>query len=379
MKPNMIVPEELIPLSKFRQMRMSSPVHFQEQKGTWHVYKYEDVKAVLSDHERYSSQFRTVPPNEEPIESSVLRRDPPKHRQLRSLVSQAFSPRAVEALIPLIRSVTHKLLDEAQSKGTVDALHEFAGPLPVIVIAEMLGIPREDRDRFKKWSDALVGNDSDNYFRCQKEMTDYFASIAEQRRREPQDDLISRLTAVNMDDERLSDVELIGFCILLLVAGNETTTNFIGSAIICLDGLPDERDRLAADSDLVPQALEEVLRYCSPVQTMVRRVVRDTELRGQRLTAGQQVHVRIGSANHDEEVFERPDMFNGSRNPNPHVAFGHGIHFCLGSQLARLEACIAVKALLERYPRFARDRSYDLKRLDSWIVFGVNRLPVRLG
>ncbi|TNJ67519.1 cytochrome P450 [Paenibacillus hemerocallicola] len=373
-----IVPEELIPLSKFRQMRMSFPVQFQEQKGSWHVYKYEDVKTVLSDHERFSSQFQTVRSNDEPIESSVLRRDPPKHRQLRSLVSQAFSPRAVEALIPLIRSVTHQLLDEAQSKGAVDALREFAGPLPVIVIAEMLGIPREDRDRFKQWSDELVGNDSDNYFRCQKEMTDYFSSVAEQRRREPQDDLISRLTAVNVDDERLSDAELIGFCILLLVAGNETTTNFIGSAILCLDGLPDERDRLAADSDLVPQALEEVLRYCSPVQTMVRRVVRDTELRGQRLIAGQHVHVRIGSANHDEDVFERPDIFDGSRNPNPHVAFGHGIHFCLGSQLARLEAGIAVKALLERFPRFARDRSYDLKRLDSWIVFGVNRLPVRL-
>ncbi|MDF2715561.1 MAG: cytochrome [Paenibacillus sp.] len=374
-----VVPEELIPLTKFRQMRASSPVQFQERNGDWHIYKYSDVKTVFSDHELFSSQLRSNPPKEEPIEASILRRDPPKHRQMRSLVSQAFTPRAVESLIPLLESVTHELLDLAESKGTVDALHDFAGPLPIIVIAEMLGIPPADRQQFKQWSDALVGNDSENYFKCQREMSDYFGAIAAERRREPHNDLISRLAAANADGERLSDLELIGFCILLLVAGNETTTNLISSTILCLDSQPEDRERLAADSTLIPQSLEEVLRYCSPVQIMTRRVTRVTELRGQTLSAGQLVQVIIGSANHDEDVFEQPDLFNISRNPNPHLAFGHGIHFCLGSQLARLEAGIAIRTLLERFPKFSRDRSYDLRKLDSGIIFGVDRLPVRLG
>lgn len=374
-----IVPEELIPLAKFRQMREFTPVQFQERSGDWHVYKYADVKAVFSDHELYSSQLRSSPPAEEPIEASILRRDPPKHRQMRSLVSQAFTPRAVESLIPLMESVTHELLDMAESKGTVDALHDFAGPLPIIVIAEMLGIPPADRQQFKLWSDALVGNDSDNYFNCQREMSDYFGTIAAERRRQPQNDLISRLAAANADGERLTDLELIGFCILLLVAGNETTTNLISSAILCLDSQPEDRERLAADSAMVPQALEEVLRYCSPVQMMTRRVTRAVELRGQALSAGQIVQLWIGSANHDEDVFERPELFDISRSPNPHLAFGHGIHFCLGSQLARLEADIAIRTLLERFPQFSRDRSYELKKLDSGFIFGVDRLPIRLG
>ncbi|TMV52751.1 cytochrome P450 [Paenibacillus mesophilus] len=374
-----IVPEELVPLSKFQQMRANAPVHFQEGSGDWHVYKYADVKAVFSDYELFSSQFRSSPPAEEPIEASILRRDPPKHRQMRSLVSQAFTPRAVESLIPLMESVTHELLDMAETKGTVDALHDFAGPLPIIVIAEMLGIPPADRRQFKQWSDALVGNNSDNYFKCQREMSGYFGSIAAERRREPQNDLISRLVAANADGEQLTDLELIGFCILLLVAGNETTTNLISSAILCLDSRPEDRERLAADSALVPQALEEVLRYCSPVQMMTRRVTRAAELRGQALSAGQFVQLWIGSANHDEDVFERPELFDISRSPNPHLAFGHGIHFCLGSQLARLEADIAIRSLLQRFPNFARDRTCELKRLDSGIIFGVDRLPIRLG
>jgi cytochrome P450 len=372
------IPEELIPLTRFRTMRSASPIHVEGPNSPVHIYKYEDAKAVLSDHERFSSQFRSAPSEEEPIESTVLRVDPPRHRQLRSLVTRAFTPAAVEAMRPLIQSTAQELLDKAQSQGTIDAVSEWAAPLPVIVIAEMLGIPREDRKQFKAWSDELVGNDWERFMRCQREMAAYFAKIAEKRKQEPRNDLISRLVAVNADDGQLSAVELIGFCMLLLVAGNETTTNLISSALLCLDSLPDERERAAAEPERVPRMLEEVLRYCSPVQTVFRRVARDTELRGRRLTAGQHVHVWIGSANHDEDVFDQPHLFDASRDPNPHLSFGHGIHYCLGALLARLEADIAIRMWLERFPRFARDRTIRLERLDSGFVFGVKQLPIRL-
>ncbi|MEF3303097.1 cytochrome P450 [Paenibacillus sp. GYB003] len=374
---NAIIPEHLIPLQKFRHLRTVSPVRFDKDSNQWSVYKYEDVKTVFADYERFSSKMREPTP-EEPIDASILRKDPPDHRKLRALVSQAFTPKAVEALAPLVRSVTDRLLDEAEAKGEIDALRDFAGPLPVLIIAEMLGIPKPHIETFKRWSDELVSPHADSYFRSQKEMSAYFADIAETRRKAPQDDLISRLVAASVENERLSGLELIGFCILLLVAGNETTTNLISSAILCLDGSEDARGKLIGNPAAVAGAVEETLRYCSPVQHMIRRVVRDTELRGQHLSAGQIVQLWIGSANHDEEAFDGPETFDIDRGPNPHLAFGHGIHFCLGSQLARLEADIAIRALLERFPNFARDRSHELERMDSTIVFGVKRLPVKL-
>lgn len=356
--------------------RSSAPVQFDEKSGSWSVYKYEDAKNVFADFETFSSQMRSEPPSEEPIESSILRRDPPKHRRLRSLVSQAFTQRAIEGLTPLIEKVANDLLDSTEAKGTFEAVQDFAVPLPVRIIAEMLGVPPEHREQFKKWSEELVGNDFDNYLRCQREMSDYFEGIVELRRKKPGDDLISRLTSASLENESLSGADLIGFCILLLVAGNETTTNLISSAILCLDNDEDARAQLIGNSLLVPGAVEEVLRYCSPVQNMTRRVIRNTELRGQQLTAGQIVNIHIGSANHDEERFDRPELFDIARDPNPHLAFGHGIHFCLGAQLARLEAKIAIRTLLNRFPAFTRDRSYELEKWDSWIVFGVKRLPL---
>lgn len=375
---DLLIPEHLVPLAKFREWRAVSPMKFNKDHNHWDFYKYEDTKSVFSDHETFSSRLRDQPIKEEPIEESILRKDPPKHRQLRTLVSQAFTPRAIDALVPLIQSVTDRLLDQAEAKGRIDAVSELSGPLPVLIIAEMLGIPPEDTELFKRWSDELVGNDSDKFHSCQQEMSVYFADVAEKRRKEPQDDLISRLVTANVDNERLSELELIGFCILLLVAGNETTTNLISGAILCLDGCEDARERLISDESLIPGAVEEALRYCSPVQHMVRRVVKDTELRGQRLAAGQFIRLWLGSANHDEDVFARPETFDIARAPNPHLAFGHGIHFCLGSQLARLEAKIAIRSLLRRFPKFARDRSYSLERQASWIVFGVKHMPVSL-
>lgn len=367
---------ELIPLSWFKEMRNSSPVVFNSEKNTWDVYKYEDVKKIFADHEHYSS--KGTESAMEPINSSILRQDPPKHRQLRMLVSQAFTPRAIEALAPKIESIAQQLCDQAEETGEMDALLDYASPLPIIVIVEMLGIPSVDRDRFKEWSDSLVGNDGERYFQCQKEMSDYFSDIMNRRRLDPQDDLISNLVHAKVEGEQLSDLEIIGFCILLLVAGNETTTNLITSALLCLDSDREARKSLIEEPSRIPQAIEEVLRYCSPVQTMIRIVKKTTVLRGQTLSPGQMVNLWIGSANHDGDQFDTPEKFDIHRNPNPHLALGHGIHFCLGSQLARLESKIAIQTLLSRFPDYARDRSHTLERLDSWMMFGVNRLPLVL-
>ncbi|EHB66081.1 cytochrome P450 [Paenibacillus lactis 154] len=366
----------LLPLEWFRQMRTESPVGAIDGSGAWNVFKYEDVKAVFTNYEVFSSQGS--PSSEDPIESSLLRQDPPKHRQLRRLVSHAFTPRMIESLAPKIEEITKSLLDEAEKKGKMDIVADLASPLPIVVIAEMLGVSLEYRERFKAWSDALVGDNYEAYIQCQREMSEYFSVIAEDRRRHPQDDLITKLVEARIDNESLTELEIIGFCILLLVAGNETTTNLISSAVLAIDSLPEVRAELLADRSLIPGALEEVFRYFSPVQVMFRRVKQETELGGKTLRENEHVYIWMASANHDEAVFERPDVFNIHRNPNPHLGLGSGIHYCLGSQLARMESRIAIEALLERFPEYRRDRSAPLSRMDSTMMFALKELPIIL-
>ncbi|MEK4981884.1 cytochrome P450 [Bacillus sp. FSL K6-6540] len=366
----------LLPLEWFRQMRTESPVTAIDGGGAWNVFKYEDVKAVFTNYEVFSSQGSSS--SDDPIESSVLRQDPPKHRQLRKLVSHAFTPRMIESLAPKIQEITTSLLDEAEKKGKMDIVADLASPLPITVIAEMLGVSMEYRERFKAWSDALVGDNPDAYYQCQREMSEYFFEIAEDRRRHPQDDLITKLVEARIDNEHLTELEIIGFCILLLVAGNETTTNLISSAVLAFDSSPEVRAEVLGDSALLPGAIEEVFRYFSPVQLMFRSVKQDTVLRGQELKQGQFVYIWMASANHDEDVFEQPDVFNIHRNPNPHLGLGSGIHYCMGSQLARMESRIALQTLLDRYPDYRRDRSVELARMDSTMMFALKELPVIL-
>lgn len=366
----------LLPLEWFRQMRTESPVAAIDGGGAWNVFKYEDVKAVFTNYEVFSSQGSSS--SDDPIESSVLRQDPPKHRQLRKLVSHAFTPRMIESLAPKIQEITTSLLDEAEKKGKMDIVADLASPLPITVIAEMLGVSMEYRERFKAWSDALVGDNPDAYYQCQREMSEYFSEIAEDRRQHPQDDLITKLVEARIDNEHLTELEIIGFCILLLVAGNETTTNLISSAVLAFDSLPEVRAEVLGDSALLPGAIEEVFRYFSPVQLMFRSVKQDTVLRGQELKQGQFVYIWMASANHDEDVFDQPDVFNIHRNPNPHLGLGSGIHYCMGSQLARMESRIALQTLLDRYPEYRRDRSVELARMDSTMMFALKELPVIL-
>lgn len=376
-----IPPEfKLNPFPRYAQMREQSPVAQLAPQAPWAVYRYDDVQRVLSDHAVFSSQYGPArePNIEHPLDGSIIGTDPPRHRQLRSLVTQAFTPRTVARLEPRIQAIVTELLDAVKGRNEIDIVRDLAYPLPVIVIAELLGIPTDRREQFKLWSDAIVtgpGQTGMTGFQAQREMSEYFQELIEERKREPREDLISALLAAQIEGQHLSLAELLGFCEILLVAGNETTTNLIANAVLCFDDNPDVVERLHADPDMLPTTIEEVLRYRSPVQAMFRYTKEDVALSGVTLPAGAGVLAYIGSANHDPEQFPHPEEFVPDRTPNRHLAFGHGIHFCLGAPLARLEAKIALGALLDRYETLRRDTSEPLVPLEGWIVYGVRALP----
>jgi cytochrome P450 len=378
--------ENLNPFPVYAEMRASSPVYFDAQRRSWHVFRYADVQRVLSDHELFSSQFsRGGNINADmPFSASMISSDPPRHRKLRALVTQAFTPRAVESLAPRIQEIVDEHLQPVLAAGRMDAIHDLGYPLPVIVIAEMLGVPAEDRPRFKTWSDEVVqmGNQGGRYASqpagrpAVMEMSAYFLGMIEQRRQQPGDDLISGLLAAEVDGEKLELIDLLGFCALLLVAGNETTTNLIGNALLTFAQQPELWQRLRHQPELVPQAIEEVLRLHSPVQSMFRVTRQAVNIAGQELPAQAPLVAWIGSANRDAEQFPMPDRFDLDRQPNRHLAFGHGIHYCLGAPLARLEARIALTSMLESIESIELEPGAALERQPSNLVYGLTSLPL---
>src|SRR5690242_4704549 len=294
----------------YRQMRETQPVFFDPKMQAWHLFRYDDVSRVLSDYATFSSEQNRFVPAEyrdvSPISSSIVRLDPPRHHKLRFLVSQAFTPRMVAQMEARIQEITSTWLDQVQAIGEMDVIRDLAYPLPVTVIAEMLGVPAERREDFKRWSDAFVSGDGEATEEDQQagvqaasSMVEYFTQIFEERRSHPQNDLVSALLQAEVDGERLSNEELIGFCVLLLVAGNETTTNLIGNIVLCLDENPGTVERLRANRELVPSALEEALRYYSPVKLVPRWAVSETTIGDQRIEAGQLLLVWLASANRD--------------------------------------------------------------------------------
>jgi cytochrome P450 len=375
---------QLDPFPGYERMRETAPVFHDEQSGSWHLFRYDDVQRALSEHATFSSRIGGEDPSGtgQLFASSLITSDPPRHRQLRSLVTQAFTPKAVEALAPRIAGLTDELLDGIAARGSADLIKELAYPLPVIVISELMGIPAQDRDRFKYWSDVIVsqtqtGSTSEEHYATTSQMIEYFLALIDQRRSRPGDDLISTLLAAEIDGQKLTVPELLGFCSLLLVAGNETTTNLIGNAVLCLTESSGTIDRLLREPALLPQTIEEVLRFRSPVQSMYRATVAETTLGDERIPAGAPVVAWIGSANRDDRQFRRPAEFDVDRGQNRHLAFGHGIHFCLGAPLARLEARIALEALLSRLPGLSLVEGANLERMESTIVYGLKALPVK--
>ncbi len=380
------------PYALYARGRREQPVFAHPTFPVVSLFRHQDVQALLRDPAQWSNFFPLPPGMERPgdMPPSMLGVDPPEHTRLRGLVSQAFTPRMIRRLEARLHAIAHELLDEALREREVDLVAALTYPLPVVVIAEMIGIPIADRGRFKAWSDALVRNLGvglltpptlerlEEQRAVIRQMRDYFLPLVEERRREPREDLLSGLVAAESEGSRLTFDEMIQTLILLLVAGNETTTNLIGNAVLELLAHPDALEELRADPTLLADAIEEVLRFSSPVQMDPRRATRATEIAGVPVAADQFVIGWIGSANRDEAVFERPEVFDIRRKNSRHLAFGFGPHYCLGASLASLEAQVAVGTLLARSRRIRRLDHAPLPLHPSFVFRGVRSLPLRI-
>jgi cytochrome P450 len=378
------------PYPAYDLMRSGSPVFHVASFDLWMIFDFEGVKRALVDHDAFSSDLSHVPGSGNPGEWFIFF-DPPRHTKLRALIAKAFTPRVVANLEPRIRELSRQLLDRTidGEVGVVDLAAEFSVPLPMLVIAEMLGVPTADWPRYKRWSDVILkiantftkdkeaARTIGEYRAVTAEMREFLPDLIAQRQAAHRDDMLTRLVEAEVDGQRLSQAELLGFVQLLLVGGQETTANLINNAVLCFIENPEELARLRAAPDLLPSAIEEVLRYRSPLQWMPRATRRDVELHGRVIPAGKLVLPMIGSANRDSRQFRDADRFDITRDPNPHIAFGHGIHACLGAPLARLEARIALADLLERVHGFELASAEPWEPRKALGVHGPSRLPIR--
>jgi cytochrome P450 len=374
------------PYPAYKELRASAPVCWNDGTDFWALLRYDDIRYVSTNPDKFSStKGITIPdpvmPN--PVqEGNLIFTDPPRHRQLRKLINTGFTRRQVATLEPKVREIVYGILDEMRPGSTHNFAEELAAPLPTRMIAELLGAPPEDWTQFRRWSDACTGN-ADPEIELDSlvavgELFEYFQQLIAARRAEPRQDMLSVLTTAEVDGAQLSDDDLLNFAFLLLVAGNETTRNLIALGTLALIEHPGETAKLIADPTLIPAAVEEMLRWTSPVTHMARTATTDIEIRGQQIREGDTVVMLYGSANRDEDIFgSDAEDFKVARNPNPHIAFGCGEHSCIGSQLARLEARVFFEVLLGRYP--ALELVGDVDRMRATMVPGVKRMPVRLG
>ena len=375
------------PYPYYRRMRERDPVHWNDTLRIWFLTGHADVAGLLRD-DRFSAdrtrseRFRPPPPHRRRPGRSMLVLDPPDHTRLRNLVNKAFTPRTVERLRPRVEAITDEILGRLQHADGFDLVANFAYPLPVIVIAEMLGVPATDRAAFQEWSAVLVRGldplvseeEQERVFDARDALLEYLRGVLAERRREPQDDMLTRLIAAEENGDILSEGELLAMCNLLLVAGHETTVNLIGNGALALLENPGQLERLRRDPDLIKTGVDELLRYTSPAQWTGRVAACEVEIGGRTIRPTQTVIGILGAANRDPEVFPDPDRLDLGRQPNPHLAFGRGIHFCLGAPLAHLETEVAMPMLLERFPRLRLAGDPELR--PTWVLRGLRRLPV---
>lgn len=385
------------PYRALARLRAEQPVHYSEALQAWVLTRHADCLAVLRDHETFSSDSsharsqladaleerrRLSPLGMTPV---VLSSDPPAHARLRGIVNHALTPKRVAGLRPRIEEIARELLADVDGESEFEVMAGLAVPLPMIVIAELLGVPAEDRELFHGWSNAVAAATNvvtadeiaDEAREATRALVDYLGRVVEQRRSEPRDDLLSVLVEAEEEGQRLSHEEVLAFAILLLVAGNETTTNLIGNGTLALVADAEQQQAVRAGGEALRGGIEEMLRFDSPVQTLVRFARRDTEIAGSTITAGNTVLLMTGAANRDPEVFADPDHFDVARpDANRHLSFGMGIHYCLGSPLARMEAEIAFTALLDRFGsmELVTERS---ERGGTFLLRGLDRLTIR--
>jgi cytochrome P450 len=377
------------PYPDYREIRESAPVIWNDVTNFWALTKYEDVRFV-SGHPHIFSSTKGItipdPSQPEPVqEGNLIFTDPPRHRQLRKLINSGFTRRQVTLLEPKVREIVKGIVDGVDTSREYEFAEEIAAPLPTRMIAEMLGAPPEDWERFRAWSDAAVGTaDPDiemDHLVALGELYEYFTKLIAVRRSGEvtgQDDLLTILASAEVDGERLTDEDLLNFSFLLLVAGNETTRNLIALGTKALLDHPDQFALLRSKPELLSCAVEEMLRFTSPVTHMARQATEDVEIRGQQIKAGETVVMLYGAANRDVDIFgPTAEDFDITRNPNPHIAFGAGEHACLGAQLARLEARVMFEVLLGTYPTI--ELTGEVTRIRATMVPGVKRMPVRLG
>ena len=383
---------EGVPHEMFEVLRREAPVHWHDEPdgpGFWAVTRYDDVVLVNRDNELFSSARGSALLMEQDAESleqqrlMMLNMDPPMHTRYRLLVNKGFTPRMVGRLEERARAYVNAMIDDVAEKGECDFVTDIAAELPLQVIAEVMGVPQEDRHLVFDWSNRMIGADDPEYssspeaaFAASAELYAYANQLASQKRANPDDDIISVLLQSEIGGDRLTELEFDLFFLLLAVAGNETTRNLIAHGQLALMDHPDQRARLLADPGLMPQAVDEMLRWGTPVMHFRRTAQRDTEIRGQRIAEGDKVVIFYISANRDEDMFDDPYRFDIGRTPNEHVAFGGGgPHFCLGANLARLEIRVMFEEMLRRLPDM--EPAGPVRRLRSNFINGIKHIPVQ--
>jgi cytochrome P450 len=403
------------PYPAYASLREHAPLYFVADLGAWAVARYEDVLFVLGHPELFSSDamrtmFVSQTPGADPtrdaeavermlaiasalpftVEEMVRARnliatDPPEHEVMRRIVSRGFTPRRIAGCEGRVHAVVQRSLERLRTGGEFDLVRDLAVPVPTVIIAEMLGVEPERHDDFRRWSDLVISQATGSrrgqsftesgYVEMIRELSHYLLSIIERRRREPGEDLVTTLIAAQEGDGTLTPMEVVTFAILLLVAGNETTTNLIGNAVNALLDHPDQLEQVRRNRDLVPAVVEETLRWEGPIQFAFRRARQEVTIRGTVLPENAIVMPLLGSANRDERQFPRPDVFDVGRDTGGHLAFGVGVHYCLGAALARLEARIAIEALLDELPHLRRARA-GTRYIDSFLIRGPHELAL---